>query len=808
MHPLNRALLAATLALLPAAATAQTGRIAGTVSGPAGQPLADAQVAVSGQRSVGVRTGADGRFTLAGLPAGAHQLRVVRIGYQSRTLPNISVRDGEETRVDIVLQDAPASLSTVVVSASRRAERITDAPATVTKITTEEIENSAGNSYAGALKRVVGIDFIQTGMMSVAINARGFNSSFNNRMLMMEDGRIAVLPENGLPVGGLTAIPKVDLAGVEVLVGPGAALYGADASNGVLTLQTKDPRDFQGTTVEASGGTRHYQDVQLRHAGLRGKLGYKVSGEWQAARDFQNYLNYGTVASPTPELGIDWDQSVARGTGALVYYDGDKRLELTAGGSVFNGVGQTSVGRNQLKDWKYLNTQLKYSTPHWYFNAYRTQSLSGDSYAINRYSTAKKGNTAGLSDDSLKHLSDWPANGRLYAAEIQNNFEIPLLNDTRIVWGGQLRHDQVSSKREWLTDRQTGKDIQITQSGLYAQTETPLPGRLSLLLAGRYDKHEDYDAQWSPKAGVLFKPTEAQTFRVTYNRAFKSPTILQNRFDVVDFLPGIGLAGNMQGFTVKNAGGTVVGTIDPLVPEENETWELGFKGLLMQKLFIDATAYRASYDHFFTPLLFVNLVVAGQYAYQGQSTQRIQNAAGTAQSVLAYRNLGRAKMDGIDAGVRYQVTPRVAALGTASFIDLKQIEIPSTVTLSAAQRTELSSLNAPTTKWTLGVDANGVGHRNLLGGVTFRRVNRYYFASGINTGYIPGFGTVGANVGYKLPSINAQLNLAVDNLFTCRKLPTGKSGEKADCGYGQGHLEMINMPAVGTMVFAGVRFQR
>ena len=66
-------------------------------------------------------------------------------------------------------------------------------------------------------------------MTSVGINARGFNSSFNNRMLMIEDGRVSVLPENGLPVGTLTATPKVDISGIEVLVGPGSALYGPDA---------------------------------------------------------------------------------------------------------------------------------------------------------------------------------------------------------------------------------------------------------------------------------------------------------------------------------------------------------------------------------------------------------------------------------------------------------------------------------------------------------------------------------------------------------------------------------------------------
>ena len=129
--------------------------------------------------------------------------------------------------------------------------------------TTEAIDNAVGNNFAGLLKEVKGIDFIQVGMTSIAINARGFNSSFNNRMLMTEDGRISILPENGLPVGTLTATPKVDLAGIEVLVGPGSALYGPDASNGVLALTTKDPREFQGRDTRAHG----WQSQLPRHSG-------------------------------------------------------------------------------------------------------------------------------------------------------------------------------------------------------------------------------------------------------------------------------------------------------------------------------------------------------------------------------------------------------------------------------------------------------------------------------------------------------------------------------------------------------------
>jgi outer membrane receptor for ferrienterochelin and colicins len=256
-----RALLLLALSLFAALpARAQAGaEIRGTVAGPDGRAVPNAQVVAVGTRRMAV-TNQLGAFALARVPAGTYQLRVSAPGFRTGTQA-VTVRDGEPAMAAVALVTDPVQLDGVVVSASRRSERITDAPATITHIGSDVLENSVGNSFAGALKNVKGLDFIQTGMTTVAINARGFNSSFNNRMLMLEDGRISVLPENGLPVGQLTATPKVDLAGMEVLVGPGSSLYGPDASNGVLALTTKDPRQYPGLTVEASGGTRQYADL-------------------------------------------------------------------------------------------------------------------------------------------------------------------------------------------------------------------------------------------------------------------------------------------------------------------------------------------------------------------------------------------------------------------------------------------------------------------------------------------------------------------------------------------------------------------
>ena len=821
---------------------AQTGRLAGRVTDADGRPVSGAQVQVVGTR-FGALTGDDGRYRISGLAAGTYALRVTRIGQRAREVQNVVVQGGAEAAADARLEGTAVALTGVVVSASRRAEKITDAPATVTTIGVTQLEQTVGNIFAGALKEAKGVDFIQTGMTTVAINARGFNSSFNNRFLMVEDGRISVLPENGLPVGQFTATPKVDLAGMEVLVGPGSALYGPDAANGVLSLRTKDPRQFPGGTLEVSGGSRAYRDVQARFAGVagagaNGQLGYKVSGEYQGADDFANYLRYGAggallapgataagVREDSLKVPIDWQARVARGTGALVYYRGDQRLELSGGASRTDGVGQTNVGRNQLRDWGYNTLQLRYATPRWYATAYRSQSTSGQSFALNRFAGAQLlGTNAALQADSLRALSDWPSDGRMYAAEVQGTRTVGALLNTAVVFGGQVRQDVVSSNRQWLTDRVTNKDVSNGVRGLYAQTTTPLGRWADVVLAGRYDWPTAFDAQWSPKAGVVLKPAADQAFRVTFNRAYKTPTILQTNFFIPDWTSLISIYGNTDGFAVRNAAGTEVARYAPVGPESNRTWEYGYKGVLGGNLYVDATYFDARYQNFLSPLTVIANPFAGAAATFAEPVAnpngipvnaegRIVNAAGATPITLIYYNTGEARLRGADLGVNYYALPGLELRGTYSLVRLRSARVTQNASVEAV------ALNSPERKWTVGASATRLGPVTLGG--TWRQVGRYYFRSGVNSGVIPTFGTADVTVSYKLSAPgNPLLNLSVSNLFSCTAeqvryfTPTGgqpNSGYMtagSGCGFNRSHIEMVNMPAIGTMTFLGLRLQR
>ena len=815
-------------------AQAATGSIAGTVTDLSHAAVAGARVTVVGT-TLAATTGLDGRYRMSAVPIGTYELRVQRIGQQSHSTPSVVVSASQETTADIMLTSASTSLEAVVVSASRRVEKVTDAPATITSLSTEQLDNSVGNSIASAFKEVKGLDFIQVGMTSVAVNARGFNSSFNSRVLFVEDGRISVIPESGLPTGSLSPLSKVDLAGVEVLVGPGSALYGPDAANGVISTRTKDPRQYQGTTIEVAGGNRGYKDVQGRYAGVNGSIGYKVTGEYQDANDWDNNLSYnsgGTIVAPGTagsvtetdlKIPIDWKSSVARGTGGLVYYQGDNRLSFDAGMSKTNGVAQTSVGRNQLTGWGYNFLQARYTTPHWYLTAYREQSTSGKSFALNRFAGQQLAPAnASLTPDSLRLLADWPSDGRLMAAEVQGNYIVEPLLNTAVVFGTQLRDDIVSSDRQWLTDRITGSDISNTQKGVYAQTTTPVQSWLDVVLAGRLDYPTTYDKQFSPKAGVVVKPMQDQAFRVTYNRAFKSPTILQTNFFIPDWTSIISIYGNTDGFTVKNASGVVTATYTPLVPETNKTWEYGYKGILAGKLYLDGTYYHSNYENFMSPLAVVSNPFAGAnatYAYPTANPKgipvdasgKVVNAASVAPIMLTYFNTGTATISGVDIGANFYATDKLEMRGTLSTVKLSNLVVP-------AAYAEATTLNAPGTKWTLGATMRDIGPATA--GLTFRNVNSYYFRSGSNLGVIPTFGALDANVSMKVPSLdNALVNLGVSNLYSCTAasvtyvaatVPANSiiANEDRGCGFNRKHTEMINMPQIGTMVFLGMRITR
>ncbi|MDQ8154023.1 MAG: carboxypeptidase-like regulatory domain-containing protein, partial [Gemmatimonadota bacterium] len=135
----GRALVVLLAAALPV--SAQTGRITGHVTDAAKQPLVSAQVLINGT-ALGAETDANGKFTVTGLAAGTYSVRAQHIGHKLAVKAGVVVTAGQATTVDFALDATPVTLGGVVISASRRVEKITDAPATVSRLDALAIANS------------------------------------------------------------------------------------------------------------------------------------------------------------------------------------------------------------------------------------------------------------------------------------------------------------------------------------------------------------------------------------------------------------------------------------------------------------------------------------------------------------------------------------------------------------------------------------------------------------------------------------------------------------------------------------------
>ncbi|MFN3394729.1 MAG: TonB-dependent receptor, partial [Candidatus Thermochlorobacter sp.] len=272
----------------PLLAFAQPATLTGTVKDAStGEALIGASVLVQGTR-FGASTKANGTFEISGVPAGTYKVIARYVGYQAQIL-EVTLSEGGTAQLDFKLRESVRVIDEVVVTASKgRVEKKLDAPVTIETADIQAMRQSASPSPLGAVAKLKGIDFVERGINTVDITSRGLNTQFNTRMLTLIDGRLATLPGLGLPQFMLAPNPASDLAAVEIVVGPAAALYGPNAHAGVVNMLTKNPFDYAGADLTVRGGTQSLYDINLRYADYAGNFGWKITGQWMDANQFES----------------------------------------------------------------------------------------------------------------------------------------------------------------------------------------------------------------------------------------------------------------------------------------------------------------------------------------------------------------------------------------------------------------------------------------------------------------------------------------------------------------------------------------
>ena len=274
-------LLAGTGALTVRAQSTET-LISGTITSDGGVPLAGATAFLKGTYT-GTGTNEEGVFILKGnFSKGPVVLVVSFVGFETQEI-SLTAPDNA---LQIILKPS-VMLDAVVVAASRVEENIGQVPVTIDKLDQRRVEQLTTPDVVAGLGRVKSVDISSSSLLISSFSTRGFSSSRSERVLQLADYMDTQLPSLSSNFGNLLGVPILDVESMEILHGPASALYGANAFNGVLLFNSKDPFLKPGLTVRLRGGNRSLFDGQLRYAQKIGdKLAFKISGGYLSADDF------------------------------------------------------------------------------------------------------------------------------------------------------------------------------------------------------------------------------------------------------------------------------------------------------------------------------------------------------------------------------------------------------------------------------------------------------------------------------------------------------------------------------------------
>ncbi|MGH7507550.1 MAG: carboxypeptidase regulatory-like domain-containing protein, partial [Longimicrobiales bacterium] len=281
----GRLVVLAALLLGVSPAWAQTGAITGRVtSAETGQPVPSALVRAlnpDGREVASSLTNQDGQYRLGGLPAGAYDVSASAVGFAEERVEDVQVSAGGTGSADFTLPAAAFELNPVVVSVSKQGEKALEAPARVEVIGEEEIDVRPTVTPVDHLRSVPGVDVITQGLQATNVVVRGFNNIFSGALHALTDYRIAGVPSLRVNVMHFVPATNADLQRIEVVLGPGAALYGPNTANGVLHMITKSPLLDQGNSLSLAGGERSLLSVNGRTSHLIGEnFGIKLSGSF------------------------------------------------------------------------------------------------------------------------------------------------------------------------------------------------------------------------------------------------------------------------------------------------------------------------------------------------------------------------------------------------------------------------------------------------------------------------------------------------------------------------------------------------
>lgn len=755
--------------------------ISGKIISDEGEPVKSVMVKVSTLNSYLI-SDSKGEFEFEINEPGNYSIDVNSVSWSLPQKYKLIVSD--EKQINISLKVVPKVYlfdDLVVFGASKMPEKITESPAAILVQYPSEIEiASRKGQIAKSMQGMTGVDILQNGSSDFIVNTRGFNNGLNRRVLVLQDGRDAAMPLLGAQEWNSFALPLDEFAKVELVRGPSASLYGANAFNGVLNLTSYAPREVIGTKVSLLAGDYETFRGDIRHAGVLGDFSYKVTfGHQQTLnfskrRDSVKFLEYPGIALERRVLTDDNRQTFSTyGTARVDYnFTTDRRLVSEFGYSRSgNETYVFGLGRTLVTDVARPYLRLGYNSERVNIHAHWMQRSVQDTMWL-------MVPNAPLLDDSQDFLID-----------IQHNFF--LTDNLHFIWGLSEQFQQIRTSGTSIPD-----DVDADFTGLYSQLEWKINPLFKLVGSARIDHASIHSTQFSPRAALVFSPEPDHQFRFSVGRSFQRPNyseLYRLTPDAPAFTPGGGPPVNFNAVSnaiadsimvlsgvrpdidlnISSTRARAVGN-DNLKVEKNIGFEFGYKGIFSEKLFITADFYYNRLTDFITNFLpGVNKNIEKWSAnlpdslsqYNGlvydmvmnslseRDRERLSILNGEPTFVVSNFNVGKVDQFGIELGINYYITDAFRLGANYSYYDYEVISNNSSQPLlpnTSPHKINLSIAYIQPKKY----DAE----------LTFNYTEGFEWLAGTYFGNVPSYAVLNFTAGYYITD-GLHLGINVNNVL-------------------------------------------
>ncbi|MDB6121346.1 MAG: ligand-gated TonB-dependent outer rane channel [Pedosphaera sp.] len=451
-------------------------------------------------------------------------------------------------------------------------EKLSQSAAAVSVITEEDIRRSGATSIPEALRLVPGLDVARVDSHQWAISARGFNDVFANKLLVLQDGRSLYTPLFSGVFWDVQDTLMEDIDHIEVIRGPGAAVWGANAVNGVINIITKNAKDTQGILITGGGGTEERGFGGFRYGGQLGQDVY--------FRVYAKYFNRDDSAFPN---GSDARDAWQMGQGGFrIDWDTLERTQnlLTLQGDIYGGRAS-----------QIFNTYDP-SNPPSYARTVQQDFRLGGGNLLGRW-THEFSDTSELKlqmyyDRTERNTVIFMENQDTYDLDLKHHFELGERNV--VLWGAGYRI--VADKIGNSASISLNPDNRRTQLfSAFVQDEiTLVEKRLKLTLGAKFEHNDFTGFEFQPSGRLLWTPHDQHTLWASISRAVRTPSRAEEDVKLSNVIPPGGLFPGSP-----TAVSTIYGN-EQFKSEVLIAYELGYRVQPHANLSIDLTTFYNDYD--------------------------------------------------------------------------------------------------------------------------------------------------------------------------------------------------------------------